>query len=92
MDRSIDQSDDLIVVNFLTLVDLYGTTWYHSHWSAQYASGLMGPIVIYGPFDNAKFYDADLGKNDCEKFKTRLSTHKPNSRTRHNSGLFPFLL
>jgi FtsP/CotA-like multicopper oxidase with cupredoxin domain len=39
--------------------DLYGTTWYHSHWSAQYGSGLYGPIVIYGP-KNCD-YDYDLG-------------------------------
>ncbi len=25
--------------------DLYGTSWYHSHYSAQYAGGLFGPMV-----------------------------------------------
>ena len=40
--------------------DLYGTSWYHSHYSAQYAGGLFGPMVIYGPHDNAE-YDVDLG-------------------------------
>ncbi|TVY80676.1 oxidoreductase ptaK [Lachnellula suecica] len=39
--------------------DLYGTTWYHGHYSAQYASGLLGPMVIYGP-DNST-YDTDMG-------------------------------
>jgi FtsP/CotA-like multicopper oxidase with cupredoxin domain len=39
--------------------DLYGTTWYHSHYSAQYGSGLYGAIVIYGPKNAA--YDSDLG-------------------------------
>ncbi len=39
--------------------DLYGSTWYHSHYSSQYASGLAGPIVIYGP-KNVE-YDSDLG-------------------------------
>lgn len=39
--------------------DLYGSSWYHSHWSSQYASGLFGPIVIYGPKDVD--YDRDLG-------------------------------
>jgi FtsP/CotA-like multicopper oxidase with cupredoxin domain len=29
--------------------DLYGTSWYHSHYSAQYAGGLFGPMIIYGP-------------------------------------------
>ncbi|EMC99909.1 hypothetical protein BAUCODRAFT_136452 [Baudoinia panamericana UAMH 10762] len=39
--------------------DLYGTSWWHSHYSSQYASGLAGPMVIYGP--NQTSYDADLG-------------------------------
>ncbi|KAI1738146.1 multicopper oxidase-domain-containing protein [Xylaria scruposa] len=39
--------------------ELYGTSWYHSHYSAQYASGLFGPIVVYGPRNAAQ--DIDLG-------------------------------
>ncbi|PBP15727.1 ascorbase and Cu-oxidase [Diplocarpon rosae] len=39
--------------------DTYGTSWYHSHYSAQYADGLFGPIVIHGPKNGA--YDIDLG-------------------------------
>jgi FtsP/CotA-like multicopper oxidase with cupredoxin domain len=39
--------------------DLYGSSWYHSHYSAQYAGGLLGPMVIHGP-KNAD-YDFDLG-------------------------------
>ncbi|MCJ1319188.1 hypothetical protein MMC15_004521 [Xylographa vitiligo] len=39
--------------------DLYGTSWYHSHYSAQYAGGLMGPMIIHGPSNAA--YDIDLG-------------------------------
>ena len=27
---------------------LYGTSWYHSHYSAQYADGLAGPMIIHG--------------------------------------------
>ncbi|KAK7409407.1 hypothetical protein QQX98_008416 [Neonectria punicea] len=27
----------------------YGTSWYHSHYSLQYADGLAGPITIHGP-------------------------------------------
>lgn len=27
---------------------LYGTGWYHSHYSSQYADGLFGPMIIYG--------------------------------------------
>ncbi|KAK5678143.1 hypothetical protein LTS10_009313 [Elasticomyces elasticus] len=39
--------------------DLYGTSWWHSHWSSQYSSGLAGPMVIYGPNNTA--FDEDLG-------------------------------
>lgn len=39
--------------------ELYGTSWYHSHYSAQYAGGLFGPMVIHGPSDVA--YDVDVG-------------------------------
>ncbi|KAH0026884.1 multicopper oxidase, partial [Aureobasidium melanogenum] len=39
--------------------DLYGTSWYHSHFSAHYAGGAAGAMVIYGP-KNVD-YDIDLG-------------------------------
>ncbi|KAH6884120.1 multicopper oxidase-domain-containing protein [Thelonectria olida] len=36
----------------------YGTSWYHSHYSVQYADGLQGPLTIHGPssapFDASK--------------------------------------
>ncbi|KAM0521826.1 hypothetical protein ACHAPE_002388 [Trichoderma viride] len=38
---------------------LYGTTWYHSHFSSQYAGGLTGPIVVHGP--KSQKYDVDIG-------------------------------
>ncbi|WYZ39515.1 hypothetical protein EsH8_III_001429 [Colletotrichum jinshuiense] len=38
---------------------LYGTSWYHSHYSSQYAGGLFGPIVVYGPLKSQA--DVDLG-------------------------------
>ena len=38
--------------------DEYGTTWWHAHYSAQYSSGVVGPIVIHGPNDVG--YDVDL--------------------------------
>ncbi|KOS20885.1 Laccase-2 [Escovopsis weberi] len=38
---------------------LYGTSWYHSHYSSQYAGGLVGPIIIHGP--RTYEYDVDLG-------------------------------
>lgn len=28
--------------------EAYGTSWYHSHVSAQYIDGLFGPLVVYG--------------------------------------------
>ncbi|KAF2739761.1 laccase precursor [Polyplosphaeria fusca] len=37
----------------------FGSTWYHSHWSAQYGDGVFGPIVINGPA--SANYDIDLG-------------------------------
>ncbi len=36
----------------------YGTTWYHSHYSSQYANGLAGSILINGPASLP--YDVDL--------------------------------
>lgn len=39
--------------------ELYGTSWYHSHYSSQYSGGALGPIVVYGPTNKA--YDIDLG-------------------------------
>ncbi|RFU26799.1 hypothetical protein B7463_g9537, partial [Scytalidium lignicola] len=39
--------------------DLYGTSWYHSHYSAQYADGIFGPMIIHGP--NTLPYDIDKG-------------------------------
>ncbi|KAF2168605.1 multicopper oxidase [Zasmidium cellare ATCC 36951] len=44
---------------YRTRAELYGTAWYHSHYDAQSANGLYGPVVVYGP-KNAE-YDADLG-------------------------------
>jgi FtsP/CotA-like multicopper oxidase with cupredoxin domain len=39
--------------------DRFGFSWYHSHYSAQYAGGLLGPIIVHGP-SHAR-YDVDLG-------------------------------
>ncbi|KAI1372861.1 multicopper oxidase-domain-containing protein [Hypoxylon crocopeplum] len=39
--------------------EVYGTSWWHSHYSAQYIDGLLGPVVIYGP--RFAEYDVDLG-------------------------------
>nr|3PPS_A Chain A, Laccase [Canariomyces arenarius]3PPS_B Chain B, Laccase [Canariomyces arenarius]3PPS_C Chain C, Laccase [Canariomyces arenarius]3PPS_D Chain D, Laccase [Canariomyces arenarius] len=37
----------------------YGTSWYHSHFSAQYGNGVVGTIQIDGPASLP--YDIDLG-------------------------------
>jgi len=37
----------------------YGTTWYHSHYSVQYADGIWGTMIINGP--STANYDTDLG-------------------------------
>lgn len=37
----------------------YGHTWYHSHYSMQYADGVVGPLVIHGP--SSYDWDIDLG-------------------------------
>lgn len=37
----------------------HGTTWYHSHFSAQYGDGLLGALIINGPATSN--YDIDLG-------------------------------
>jgi FtsP/CotA-like multicopper oxidase with cupredoxin domain len=39
--------------------DRYGSSWYHSHYSAQYSGGAHGPLVIYGP--KHEEYDIDIG-------------------------------
>lgn len=37
----------------------HGTTWYHSHYSAQYGEGIIGGLIINGPASGD--YDLDLG-------------------------------
>ena len=39
--------------------DMYGTTWYHSHYSAQMAGGIAGPVIVHGPTQSD--YDVDVG-------------------------------
>lgn len=39
--------------------DRYGTSWYHSHYSAQFTAGVYGPLIIYGP--KHTLYDIDVG-------------------------------
>jgi FtsP/CotA-like multicopper oxidase with cupredoxin domain len=61
----------------------YGTSWYHSHYSLQYADGLLGPITIYGP--TAASYDeprdpillSDWSHRSAYKDWTKQLTNKP---------------
>ena len=46
-----------IVKQKLTTLFRYGTSWWHSHYSSQYMSGLAGPMIIYGP-KNAVSHDS----------------------------------
>lgn len=39
-------------------VTQYGTSWYHSHYSLQYADGLAGPMTFYGP--SSADYDVSI--------------------------------
>ncbi|CAK7236310.1 laccase, multicopper oxidase, benzenediol:oxygen oxidorectuctase [Sporothrix curviconia] len=41
------------------LAEQYGSSWYHSHFSAQYGNGVVGTILINGPASLP--YDIDLG-------------------------------
>ena len=41
------------------VADVFGTSWYHSHYSAQYSAGLAGPMIIHGPTQAQ--YDIDVG-------------------------------
>ncbi|KAF2642709.1 hypothetical protein P280DRAFT_396548 [Massarina eburnea CBS 473.64] len=41
------------------LATQFGTTWFHSHFSAQYGDGATGQIIIDGPASSN--YDIDLG-------------------------------
>ena len=40
--------------------DQVGTSWWHSHNSAQFTSGAFGALIIHGDGEN-KDYDEDLG-------------------------------
>lgn len=61
----------------------YGTTWYHSHYSLQYADGLVGPITIYGPsssnYDEARnpILFTDWSHQSAFKQYTQELTGKP---------------
>jgi hypothetical protein len=52
----------------------YGTSWYHSHFSAQYGDGVQGPIIIHGPA--SANYDEDLGTIMIKYASPNLSFQK----------------
>jgi FtsP/CotA-like multicopper oxidase with cupredoxin domain len=39
--------------------EVYGSSWYHAHYSAQNNAGILGPMIIYGP--SSADYDLDVG-------------------------------
>ena len=39
--------EDYFVYNFTATQ--YGSSWYHSHYSVQYADGAVGPMTLHGP-------------------------------------------
>ncbi|POS70429.1 laccase-1 precursor [Diaporthe helianthi] len=41
--------------------DSWGSTFYHSHYSAQYSAGVYGAMIIHGPKHPNANYDEDLG-------------------------------
>ena len=46
--------------------EVYGTSFWHAHYSAQYTAGAAGPMVVHGP--SVTGYDVDLGPvmlSDC---------------------------
>ncbi|CAJ2504677.1 Uu.00g120710.m01.CDS01 [Anthostomella pinea] len=49
----------------------YGTSWYHSHFSAQYGNGVVGSIVINGPASSN--YDIDLGAYPISDYYLRTA-------------------
>lgn len=46
-------------MTYAFLADVYGTSWWHSHYSAQYSAGVAGAMIIHGPTQEA--YDIDVG-------------------------------
>ncbi|KIW00852.1 uncharacterized protein PV09_07611 [Verruconis gallopava] len=66
------------VYNFTAMQ--YGSSWYHSHYSLQYANGLLGPLTIHGPsiapYDEAPakpLFISDWNHNDANARKGDLN-------------------
>jgi FtsP/CotA-like multicopper oxidase with cupredoxin domain len=73
------------------IADLYGSSWYHSHYSAQYGAGIVGAMIIYGPANYD--YDIDMGPvflQDCYHTDYRQLINEvmtPNVQTSVGAGV-----
>lgn len=74
-------------------VTQYGTSWYHSHYSAQYPDGLAGPLTFHGPaaadYDEAMepFMFSDWSHNSAfEDFSEEIRGHPPFLQTNILNG------
>lgn len=64
----------------------YGTSWYHSHFSAQYGDGVWGPIVVNGPA--SANYDIDLGPFPMQDWYYP-GIYVTSSRAQHQNAIAP---
>ncbi|KAF2002818.1 multicopper oxidase [Amniculicola lignicola CBS 123094] len=60
----------------------FGTSWYHSHWSAQYGDGVLGTMIIDGPA--TANYDEDLGTLPLTDW-TYKTAFELNERAQHST-------
>jgi len=64
----------------------YGHTWYHSHFSLQYSSGLTGKLLIAGPSSASwtsiwvQFHQRLGSKIHIQRIQEQLNTHLHNTR------------
>ena len=74
-------------------VTQYGTSWYHSHYSAQYPDGLVGPMTFHGPssadYDEAlePFIFSDWSHNSAfEDFSMEIRGRRPEMQSNILNG------
>ncbi|OJD30305.1 extracellular dihydrogeodin oxidase laccase [Diplodia corticola] len=48
-------------MTYTWVAELYGSSWWHSHYAIQTWEGVFGPIVIHGPSSSDRQYDVDAG-------------------------------
>ena len=80
-------------------VTQFGTSWYHSHYSLQYADGLAGSMVFYGPsagnYDEAlaPYLFGDWSHNSAfEDFWWELHAPSPSMQTTILNGRGEFFM